>query len=114
MASSSKGKNVEGGKQSDWRLLHSTMPKNPTSEMLTTLDFPFHVDPKPCDSVPKEFTMGMNYLKSIDSNMPWDGYYAHYKKELIPVTNIYSAWCEVQKRHDKWEAFRFACPNLGV
>ena len=114
MASSSKGKNVEGGKQSDWRLLHSTMPKNPTSEMLATLDFPFHVDPEPRDSVPKEFTMGVNYLKSIDGNVPWDGYYARYKKELIPVTNVYGAWCEVRKRHDKWEAFRFARPNLGV
>ena len=87
MASSSKGKNVEGGKQSDWCLLHSTMPKNPTSEMLATLDFPFHVDPEPRDSVPKEFTMGVNYLKSIDGNVPWDRYYARYKKELIPVTN---------------------------
>ena len=114
MASSSKGKNIEGGKQSDWCLLHSTMLKNLTSEMLSTLDFPFHVDPEPRNSVPKEFTMGVNYLKSIDGNVPWDGYYACYKKELIPVTNVYGAWCEVRKRHNKWEAFRFARPNLGV
>ena len=84
------------------------------TEMLATLDFPFHVDPEPRDSMPKEFTMGVNYLKSIDGNVPWDGYYARYKKELIPITNVYGAWCEVRKRHDKWEAFRFACPNLGV
>ena len=54
------------------------------------------------------------FLKSIDGNMPWDRYYACYKKELIPATNVYSVWCEVRKRHDCWEAFRFAHPNLGV
>ena len=103
MASSSKGKNVEGGKQSDWHLLHSTMPQNLTPEMLSTLDFPFHIDPEPRDSMPKEFTHSVTFLKSIDGNMPWDGYYACYKKELILVTNIYGAWCKVRKRHNHWE-----------
>ena len=79
------------------------MPQNLTSEQLATLDFPFHIDPEPRDSVLKEFTAGtsINYIKSTSGGVPWDGYYIRYKKELVPVTNVYGAWCKVRKQHDK-------------
>jgi hypothetical protein len=95
MVSLSKGKNIKGGKQGDWHLLHSTMPKEPAPEQMSMLVFLFHIDPEPRDSVPKEFTIGVKYIRSLEGNMPWDGYYACYKKELVPVTNVYRAWCKV-------------------
>ena len=86
----------------DWRIvrlqsLNLTMP-NPAGSLKIKLPFTINVLEVQHANYPLTVRAGVDYKITEKDLVPWDGFYAPYKKAIIAVTNIYSVWFKLELR----------------
>ena len=102
----------------DWRIvrlqnLNLTTP-NPTGSLKIKLPFTVNVLEVQPVNYPLSVRAGVDYKTTEKDSVPWDGFYAPYKKAKIAVTNVYGVWFELELQQNKFTAIRVAREQLHL
>ena len=86
----------------DWRIVRlqslNLITLNPNGSLKVKLPFTVNVLEVQPANYPLMTRAGVEYQTSEQDQVPWDGFYAPYKKAIIAVTNIYSVWFKLELR----------------
>ena len=78
------------------------------------MKLPFELTPETSPDIPNEYTKGIQYFRTGEAQVPWDGYYANYNGANLAVANAFGVWFEIRKRDSSWEAYRLARYSLHL
>jgi len=114
MAETLKGKSRMETIARDWRfrVINQIRATRPTEDQIAEMKLPFELTLETKHEIPDEYTKGVQYFKSGETQVPWDGYYANYNGANLAVANTFGVWFEIRKRGNSWEAYHLACYSL--
>ena len=102
----------------DWRIvrlqsLNLTTP-NPTGLLKIRLLFTINALEVQPANYPLTTRAGVDYKTSEKDYVPWDGFYAPFKKAKIAITNVYDVWFELELQQNRFTAIRVAREQLHL
>ena len=116
MAETSKGKTRIETIARDWRfrVIDQIGGAHPGEDQIATMKLPFELTPETNPEIPNEYTRGVQYFRTEEAQVPWDGYYANYNGANLAVANTFGVWFEIRKRGSSWEAYHLAHTSLQL